>query len=48
MTLENLYFEIEKRLDKLDFGSLYKGFYRFQLELYNDEQAFLGGEYEEI
>ena len=41
MTLENLYFEIEKRIDKIDFGSLYKGFYRFQFALYNDEQAFL-------
>ncbi len=45
MKLEKLYFEIVKRLDNLDFGSLYKGFYRFQFALYNDDQAFFGGNY---
>lgn len=45
MTLENLFYEIENRLDKIDFDSLYKGFYRFQFALYNDEQAYLEGRY---
>ena len=40
--LENIYFEIDKRLDKIDFDCLYKGFYRFQFALYNDEQALNG------
>lgn len=45
MTLEQLYCEIENRLNKIDFGSLYKGFYRFPFALYNDEQAFFEGKY---
>ena len=38
----------EQTLRMSEERTVYKGFYRFQFALYNDEQVFFGGEYEEI
>ena len=44
MELIRAYREIEARLEKLDFGALFRGFSRFPFILYNDTQACAGGE----
>ena len=43
MELSRAYREIEKRLQKIDFTSLYRGFSRFPFALYNETQAYIDG-----
>jgi len=43
MELSRAYREIEKRLQKIDFSSLYRGFSRFPFALYNETQAYIDG-----
>ena len=43
MELSRAYREIEKRLQKIDFHSLYRGFSRFPFAVYNDTQACIDG-----
>ena len=45
MELLKAYREIEKRLEKIDFPALLRGFHRFPFALYDDTQAYLDGEY---
>ena len=45
MELAYAYGEIEKRLQKLDFSALFRGFSRLPFALYNDSQAFMDGRY---
>ncbi len=45
MELAQVCREIEERLEKIDFSALYRGFSRFPFALYNDTQAYTGGEY---
>ena len=45
MELSRAYREIEKRLQKIDFPALYRGFSRFPFALYNDTQAYINGRY---
>lgn len=44
MDLFEAYQEIEKRLEKIDFPSLFAGFHPFPFALYNDTQACIGGQ----
>ena len=37
--------QIEKRLEKIDFPALFRGFSRFPFALYDDAQAFINGRY---
>ena len=45
MELSQVYREIERKLEKIDFSSLYRGFSRFPFALYNDTQAYMDGRY---
>ena len=45
MELERAYREIEKRLDRLDFEALHRGFVRFPFAIYNEDRAFMDGQY---
>ena len=45
MELEQAYREIETRLDRIDFSSLFHGFHRFPFALYNETQAYMDGRY---
>ena len=45
MELAQAYREIERRLDRIDFPALYRGFSRFPFALYNDTQAYTAGGY---
>ena len=43
MELCKAYREIEKRLQNIDYQSLYRGFSRFPFAVYNDTQAYIDG-----
>ena len=43
MELSRAYREVEKRLEKIDFPSLYRGFSRFPFALYNETKADIDG-----
>ena len=45
MELSEIYQQINKRLDKIDFSSLYRGFYRLKFALYNATQCYFNGNY---
>ena len=45
MELEQAYREIERRLDRIDFAALYRGFSRFPFALYNETRAYTAGGY---
>lgn len=45
MDLCNAYQEVKKRLDHMDFSSLWKGFYPLKFALYNETECFLDGQY---
>ncbi len=45
MELAYAYDQIEKRLSRIDFPALIKGFSRFPFALYNDAQAYMDGTY---
>lgn len=43
MLLSDAYFEVAKRLDGIDFGSLWEGFERFSFAIYDDNDVILDG-----
>lgn len=45
MELNEIYQEINKRLDKINFSFLYRGFYRLKFALYNKTQCYFNGNY---
>lgn len=45
MDLHNAYQEVKKRLDHVDFSSLWKGFYPLKFALYNETECFFDGQY---
>ena len=45
VTLHDVYQEVEKRLDRVDFPALWKGFSPFRFALYNDAKCYFGGRY---
>ena len=45
--LKELYYEIKKYIDKVDFGKLWNGFKPLKFALYNEKECFFNGEYVE-
>ena len=45
--LKELYYEIKKNIDKVDFNKLWKGFKPLKFAIYNEKECFFNGEYVE-
>ena len=45
MKLNEIYFEVEKLIKKVDFNNLWPGFKPFKFALYNETECFFDGEY---
>lgn len=45
MELHEAYNEVQKRLDTIDFSSLWDGFYPFKFALYTDSDCYFNGQY---
>ena len=45
MKLNELYYEVEKYIDLIDFNKLWKGFKPLKFALYNDRECFFNGKY---
>lgn len=45
MKLHDAYQEVKKRIDRMDFSSLWKGFYPLKFALYNETECFFDGRY---
>lgn len=45
MELSEIYQQIDQRLNRIDFASLYRGFYRLKFALYNETQCYFNGKY---